>query len=548
MRPTPSRHKSIPQAASEKEPNPAHCSGAAILCLSNPGSRCTVTPMRSHRPDTQSLFTSPGRLLWVTLVLVLIKIALAVAFYDGPRIWLHGDDYSRALFALRWAADPFVFTPDMAWLPLPFYVYGAASWLLTGHYQLGFAVVTQAISILTLFPLIALTRRLHGGVAAALAGMLYVFIAWQVILSLSCMAEPLFYLLTLSAIYYLTIWSESRRARHLATAMIFFALGAATRYEGWILLPFVSIFVLLTTGRSRPRFRACLWLIIPWLVPAAWMVQSARVFGTGFRFYNVNRESFDSVLQGAGVFDRLLMYPQALLNISVLIPALFAVFVWRSRRRAPAAYRFVWIMLAGHFLILVGAYVGGSGPLFVQRVVLLHIILMLPFAGALLATWVRSRRRPWAVAAWALPIIFVLTQTYETRRILEYGIEFDYAAVKSDFVELAQFLKRNGRRFEGRVGVATPDFGACFIRIQADMPFRVVHIPNELDDYRLRDGVLSLIAVPIPRSGPLSVADAIEQRIRRDNVDVDHRSLDFGNWRLFSVPGLLDQIGLPGGP
>lgn len=504
--------------------------------------------MRSHRPDTQSLLTSPGRLLGVTLVLALIKLALAAVFYDGPRIWLHGDDYSRALFALRWAADPFVFTPDMAWLPLPFCVYGAASWLLAGHYQLGFTVVTQAISILTLLPLIALTRRLYGGLAAALAGVLYVFIAWQVILSLSCMAEPLFYLLTLSAIRFLTIWSESRRARHIAAAMIFFALAAATRYEGWILLPFVSIFVLLNTVRSQPRVRTGLWLIIPWLVPAVWIVQSARVFGTGFRFYNVNRESFDSVLQGAGVFDRLMMYPEALLNVSVLIPALFAVFVWRSRRSASAAARFVWIMLAGHFLILVAAYVGGSGPLFVQRVVLLHIILMLPFAGALLATWVRARRRRWAVAAWALPIIFVLTQTYETRRILAHGVEFDYAAVKSDFVELAEFLKRNRRRFEGRVGVATPDFWAGFIRIQADMPFRVAHIPNELDDYRLRNGVLSLIAVPIPRSGPLAVADGIEQRIRRDNRDVDHRSLRLGNWRLFAVPGLFDQLGLAGGP
>ena len=504
--------------------------------------------MRSHRPNTLSLLTSPGRMLGVTLVLVLIKVALAAVFYDGPRIWLHGDDYSRALFALRWAADPFVFTPDMAWLPLPFYVYGAVSWLLAGNYQLGFTVVTQAISILTLFPLIALTRRLYGGLAAALAGVLYVFISWQVILSLSCMAEPLFFLLTLSAIYFLTIWSESRKARHIAAAMICFALGAATRYEGWILLPFVSVFVLLIAGRSQRRLRTGLWLIIPWLVPAAWMVQSARAFGTGFRFYDVNRESFDSVLQSAGVFDRLLMYPEALLNVSMLIPALFAVFVWRSRRSASVAARFVWIMLAGHFLILVGAYVGGSGPLFVQRVVLLHIILMLPFAGAILATWVRSRRRAWSVAAWALPFIFALTQTYETRRILECGIEFDYAAVKSDFVELAEFLKRNRRRFEGRVGVATPDSWAGFIRIQADMPFRVVHIPNELDDYRLRDGVLSLIAVPIPRSGPLAVAAAIEQRIRRDNVHVDHRSLEMGNWRLFTIPGLFDQIGLPSGP
>ncbi len=34
-----------------------------------------------------------------------------------------------------------------------------------------------------------------------------------------------------------------------------FALAAATRYEGWILLPFVSIFVLLTAARSQPRSR-----------------------------------------------------------------------------------------------------------------------------------------------------------------------------------------------------------------------------------------------------------------------------------------------------
>ena len=165
------------------------------------------------------------------------------------------------------------------------------------------------------------------------------------------------------------------------------------------------------------------------------------------------------------------------------------------------------------------------------------------------STWVFSRRgRTGISVAVAAGRTVVVTQTYETRRILEYGVEFDYAAVKSDFVELAEFLKRNRRRFEGRVGVATPDFGACFIRIQADMPFRVAHIPNELDDYRLRDGVLSLIAVPIPRGGPLSVADTIEQRIRRDNCDVDHRILEIGNWRLFTVPGLFDQIGLPRGP
>jgi len=170
------------------------------------------------------------------------------------------------------------------WLPLPhlllipFVMHG--NWWETGT---GGAVFSAACLVIAAMFLFAAAHRACGSLPMAFAAMA-VFLANPNMLYLSTapMTEPLF-AASVAALLFATLWfrdSQSIFALLLAAA----ASNAAslTRYEGWFLIPFAFLYLLII---AKNKWLAILFGALASLAPLAWLAHNQFYSGDALEFY-----------------------------------------------------------------------------------------------------------------------------------------------------------------------------------------------------------------------------------------------------------------------
>jgi len=170
------------------------------------------------------------------------------------------------------------------WLPLlhmvliPFVMHG--NW-----WQTGFAGVVPSaacLAIAAMFLFAAASRAFRSQPAALAVMLVFLLNPNMLYLSTTPMTEPLF-AASIAALLFASLWfrdSQSIWALLLAAA----ASNAAslTRYEGWFLIPFVALYILLVAKNK--------WLAIPFgvllsLAPLAWLAHNRFYEGDALEFY-----------------------------------------------------------------------------------------------------------------------------------------------------------------------------------------------------------------------------------------------------------------------
>jgi hypothetical protein len=170
------------------------------------------------------------------------------------------------------------------WLPLihilliPFAMHG--DWWQTG---LGGAIPSAACLTIAAVFLFAAAERAFRSQAAAFAAMLVFLLNPNMLyLSTAPMTEPLF-AASAAALLFATLWfkdSQSIWAVLLAGA----ASNAAslTRYEGWFLIPFACLYLLIV---AKNKWLAVLFGAIASLGPLAWLAHNRFYEGDALEFY-----------------------------------------------------------------------------------------------------------------------------------------------------------------------------------------------------------------------------------------------------------------------
>jgi len=171
------------------------------------------------------------------------------------------------------------------WLPLPHFLLipfvMRDSWWRSGLAGVIPSVACFGIAGMFLF---SAARRAYASGGAALAAALLCALNPNILyLQATPMTEPLF-LASLAALLWATLWfrdSQSVWAVLLAAA----ASNAAslTRYEGWFLVPFVTLYFLVTAKRKS---RAILFAALAALGPLAWLAHNQYYYGNALEFYN----------------------------------------------------------------------------------------------------------------------------------------------------------------------------------------------------------------------------------------------------------------------
>ncbi|MDQ6760606.1 MAG: glycosyltransferase family 39 protein [Acidobacteriota bacterium] len=173
------------------------------------------------------------------------------------------------------------------WLPLPHalmlpLVVDQRLWQ-TG---LAGAIASAVCFILSGAFLFGAARRIFGSLAAALVTT-GVFATNPNLLYLQStpMTEGVFYLGLLALLYAMSVFHDKHSWMAVAGAGIASAAASLTRYEGWFLIPFATIFFMVTAERQQWKIGLAFGLIAS-LAPLYWLAHNFWYFGDPLSFYN----------------------------------------------------------------------------------------------------------------------------------------------------------------------------------------------------------------------------------------------------------------------
>jgi dolichyl-phosphate-mannose-protein mannosyltransferase/uncharacterized protein DUF1295 len=343
------------------------------------------------------------------------------------------DDIFRTLFAYEWSRHPYFFTERLVWLPFPLIATGVVIRLTGEAFWTALAVDLASVAVAILY-VHRLTDRLFGRLAAWVTASLFGLTPWVVFLALSRYGEPVLLAAAAIGAFHWVRWSDTGKGRDLALASI--ALGAAvmTRYEAWPLGLALSVHAAaaaVARGSSallpepRPRLSAA-WGVLPPLLMGIWISENLMVYGTPT--YG-GAYGFLPNAVPAGVSRGAALTAHYLWQLSPSLSALGLAGACLNYRRAPLL---CW--LAG-FSVLVPWYTVSLFRVDVAlpiRLMVLPLMLIAPFAGAVVA-WVVRRHR----AVIGLAVLMVLTQLWLDLRL-------EYPSPGLPMTLLARQLARSG--------------------------------------------------------------------------------------------------------
>jgi Dolichyl-phosphate-mannose-protein mannosyltransferase len=420
--------------------------------------------------------------------LILVKTVLQLGLYVSGYAAYSADDFGRTLSADRWLhGDDMGWEGWLAlgspWLPFPNYLFGLALALYRDLYFTP-KIVNLLLSATAVIVVYFLGRELFGRTVGVLTATLFALLPWNLWLGISGMTSDLPSAIMIALFgFFLFRWFETDRPEGLITASVCLLAANGMRYETWFFSVVFSLLLSVTMisrwGRARLTWRLAVFgvsaLTIANAFPIIHLIASYVILG-----------DFLPALQKTDSFKVVTQAVIPKINVLVLIVISFpfelalsvggiALFV-KSDRRKPC-YLYLFILVAT-LLFFVFTFKGtlpshGAG---VSRVLLPYIILLLPFAGFLLARLLTTSAGTYHAALGCALLLVVLG--FDVVRASNYRDTFPKDAINAGWtvrkLEELGTLPRNSRilleKSEGK------HWGHLGIMVVANRPERFVSL------------------------------------------------------------------------
>jgi hypothetical protein len=173
------------------------------------------------------------------------------------------------------------------WLPLPHLLVAPLAardeWWRNG---VAGVIPSTAAFVLAAVLLFAAARRVFSSAAAGFAALALFALNPNILyLQSTPMTEPLM-LACLAALLYATVrFRETQSMGAVVAAALAAVAGALTRYEGWVLIPFATLYFLVASNRRR-ILNAAVFGAVASLGPLYWLAHNWWLFGNALEFYN----------------------------------------------------------------------------------------------------------------------------------------------------------------------------------------------------------------------------------------------------------------------
>lgn len=364
------------------------------------------------------------------LGILLVACGSVRFFYSRGLTGLYGDAIAHMEGARRLTDS---LTPGLeeigsVWLPL--YHLLVAPLARNDHLWrtgLGGSLVSAAAFALAAWFVFRLGLAMNGNLAAGVVALTgFLGCADMLYVASTPLTESLSVLWAVLVVWGLFRFAETGSRRALVGAALAAFCGTLTRYDGWYLLPFAALFVLLARRRGWPKRLgdAALFSVIAGAGPILWVVHNLLRYGNALEFYNgpfsaqaiyahqlattgFRYPTDASFLLSARYYleDMKLVIGPASLELALLGLVAWAADAAERARRAAAVLLFV------PFLFYVQSLASASVPLYVPTLFphtyynLRYGLEMLP-AAAIFPSFLLSPRLPDA-ARRALAVLIV---------------------------------------------------------------------------------------------------------------------------------------------
>ncbi len=244
------------------------------------------------------------RIELAAVLTALIVLSAAATWYVSQSGWTlyYGDaeahlNIARRVLDSRTPGYNQIGTP---WLPLP-----VALTMLFVQYDpwwrngLAGAIPSSACFVLACAFLFATVRRVTGSSAAAFASAGILALNPNLLyLQATPMTEPIFLAAFMALLYFTILFRDTQSMWSAAGAGFASCAASLSRYEGWVLIPFVALYFLFAARRQKLRV-AIVFGAIASLAPIYWILHNWWMYWNPLEF-------FDGPYSAKGIYQRAL--------------------------------------------------------------------------------------------------------------------------------------------------------------------------------------------------------------------------------------------------
>ena len=353
-------------------------------------------------------FTPASSALLLFLVALGVRLAfLPIAKNNGTDAW------ARYLIAKAWLEHP-TRLPSDVWLPLHFWLLGAALWVWDSESSARF--LTALLGAATILPYWGILRRIFDSRTAWWSSVLFALFGFHIAYSVTTSSEaPTIFFLALGLYSWVRFYQEAAWY-WVGLSGICFSAASLCRVEPWLYLPVLTVALLIFSGDTVGRPSARSWSrSIPFAVLAGagaggWIMYSLVKWRQPLAV--ANRSAFQSAHFSIqqGLFSRIIAVPGALfVTLSPLVLGLILLgLCGMSRERRKLV---IIPALLAAVLIAFNLFVSVTENLTMARYTLMYSWLLIPYGFYALrffsGRWHRLESRK---SFWGTIIFFLVWQ------------------------------------------------------------------------------------------------------------------------------------------
>ncbi|MFQ5963100.1 MAG: ArnT family glycosyltransferase [Candidatus Scalinduaceae bacterium] len=412
-------------------------------------------------------------------LILLSKIVLQVFILRDGFIAVSGDDFLRTLISYEWSKEPFMASTSFGevsatWMPLHFWIVGSLLKIYMDLWVIP-ALVSLIFSLLTLVMLYLIAQHLFNSKVGLITVLLAGFFPWEVWLSVSGTAATIYQFTIVTGIYYVLKWEGSKKSNSkiLFLASLAFLASTMLRPGGWIFTVVFSSYLLYliftrsksptvyaNNGNSKEKstvtggFKVLggftnwkkiehkgfmtIAMILSWLFIGYWLYFNYTAYGDFLYFVKQSQQSYQ--MEAANLDSlaiRIFKYPVIMFFVSPIIFFLSVfslVYFIRSWSKAGVARIYLFFILAGLLLLILGSVLGSGTRSTPQRYVILNLILFIPLVSYMFDNYLK--RDGWkSIISVAIALILGLNIV----------LSFNYPTAYSDEAKVGRFLRDQWR-------------------------------------------------------------------------------------------------------
>jgi len=311
-------------------------------------------------------------IFYLFLIVLIVRIFVFFLIPDNFDLY-DSEPWSKIHIALQWQESGRLL-PDINFAPLHAYfiIAGLEIW---NNVSVTPRLISLIFGIFFIFPFYGLIRKLFDDRVALISGILLAFYPLHARLSVLSLAMVPFVFCLFLSLYCFFVYKENKKLQYLIYSGIFLNFAGALRYEGWIFIPILLLFLI-----RENKKHLLIFVLIVLIIPSLIMVISYKMFDNPVNFAYISTQVHKHLLSSLQlnhiVFGWIISLKQVFYTTILLISAIGIVYSIFSKKRF---YHYFALIFFALFIVYEYRLLNRHFTFHIRRYVLPMSLLIFPY-------------------------------------------------------------------------------------------------------------------------------------------------------------------------